>query len=157
MAPLLWRSPHLLFLSLMGPLPLPLPHSPFLLHPFFPLLTSLTHRPPLRLLLPPPLPSPAPSFPLPHTAPYPLGPANAAPFPPLPPPLPPLSTTQTLLGTTIGAPKTMISFSASNATNDFDLAGATSPPKCSAQSLRSALGGPNFLNYNDWLHHDLRR
>ena len=71
MAPLLWRSPHLLFLSLMGPLPLPLPHSPFLLHPFFPLLTSLTHRPPLRLLLPPPLPSPAPSFLLPHTAPYP--------------------------------------------------------------------------------------
>ena len=48
----------------------------------------------------------------------------------------------------------MISFSASNAMNDFDPVGATSPQKCS-ESPRSALVGLNFLSYNGWLHHDL--
>ena len=138
------------FLLLMGPLTSsPPPLAPFLLHPLFLLLTSLIHHPPRwLLLLPLPLHHPAPSFPL-------LDLANVAPLLPLPLSLPPLATTQTLLGMMIGAPKMMISFLASNAMNDFDPAGATSPPKCSGQSPRSALVGLNFSNYNERLHHDL--
>ena len=53
-----------------------------------------------------------------------------------------------------GAPKMMTFFSVSNATNDFDPAGAMLPAKCSALSLRFVLVGLNFLNYNDSLPRD---
>ena len=133
-----------------SPPPLSFPPSPILSPP------DLAYPPPSSLAPPPPPSlSPAPSSPLPHTAPFPLDLANAAPLLLLPLPLHPPDTTQTLLGMTIGAPKMMTFFSASNATNDFDPAGATSPQKCSAQSPRSALVGLNFSNYNGWLqHHD---
>ena len=49
----------------------------------------------------------------------------------------------------------MTFFSASNATKDFDPVGATSLPKWSAESPRSALVGLNFSNYNGGLHHNL--
>ena len=93
--------------------------------------------------------------------PHPPVPANDAHLPPLPPPLlllfpPPLAPPLTPLGMMIGAPKVTTSFSASNATNDFDPVGATSPAKCSAPNLRSALVGLNFLNYNDLPHDDVR-
>ena len=132
-----------------SPPPLSFPPSPILSPPDF-------AYPPPSSLAPPPPPSPshpAPSSPLPPTAPFPLGLANAA--LPLLLPLHPLDTTQTLLGMTIGAPKTMTFFSASNATKDFDPAVATSPQKWSAQSPRSALVGLNFSNYNGGLHHNL--
>ena len=48
-------------------------------------------------------------------------------------------------------------FSASNAMNDYDPVGATSPRKCSAQNLKFVLVGLNFLNYNGWLHPDIHR
>ena len=139
--------------------PLPLPHSLFLLRPFSLLLTSPTH---LLLLRPSPPHPPHPvhlSLP-PPMAPFPPVPANAAHLPLLPLPLlpfflHPLAPTQTPLGKTIGAQKMTTSFSASNAMNDFDPVGATSPRKCSAQNPKSALVGLNFLNYNGWLHPDL--
>ena len=85
-----------------------------------------------------------------------LLPSSCAALPlPLPLPLLPLDTTQTLLGMTIGVPKMMIFLSASKAMKDFDPAGATSPPKWSAQSPRSALVGLNFSTYNGGLHHNL--
>ena len=103
---------------------------------------------PVHLSLLPPWP---PSLPSPQT---PLT------FPPLPSPLlpfflTPLAPTQTPLGKTIGAPKMTTSSSASNAMNDFDPVGATSPRKCSAQNPKSVLVGLNFLNYNGWLHPDI--
>ena len=144
--------------SLMRSFLPPLLLSPFLPPPFFLLLASLTHPPPLwLLLLPRPLPLPAPSSPLLPTAHSPLVPANAALPLPLPLLLLPPDTTQILLGMTIGVPKTMIFLSASKATKDFDPVGATSLPKWSARSPRSALVGLNFSNYNSGLHHNLHR
>ena len=130
--------------------PLPLPHSPFL----SPILSppDFAYPPPPSSLAPPPPPSPSPSCP---TAPSPLDLANAALLLPLPLLLHPLDTAQPLLGMMIGAPKMMTFFSASHAMKDFDPVGATSLPKWSAPSPRSALVGLSFSNYNGGLHPNL--
>ena len=139
-----------------SPPPLSFPPSPVLSPPDF------AYPPPSSQALLPPSPSPscslvssAPHGPLPSSSPQ-----TPLTFPPpprllLPFSLHPLAPTQTHLGKTIGAPKMMTSSSASNAMNDFDPVGATSPRRCSAQNPKSALVGLNFLNYNGWLHPDL--
>ena len=138
-------------------LPLPLPRP--LLLPHFPFLLPLhAYMLPSACALPP---SPSPSGSLVSSAPRaPLPPVSANDVHP-PHPFfslllfpPPLAPSLTPLGMMIGAPKMMTFFSASNAMNDFDPVGATSPAKCSAPNLRFALVGLNFLNYSDLPLHD---